>query len=229
MDNNLGFGRPNRGNLTHYGKSGNHIRFTGADAETDKAPQTYVRIMVELSYDTPRPDPDGELRRAAGADIRREVEKALTGDMLATKLGDATVTMRSMVMRQEENLESFGAPVSVTVRPDTEASVYSTADPRADVIPGPPAGQAPLPLVEFQPTEAPELIPAPTAQEARPGFGGVPLPRGPVQPGDLGYVKPHPLDREHEVRNREEIGRQHGATWLPDDDEDLPPNAGSAQ
>jgi hypothetical protein len=109
---------PQKGNLANYGKPP-QMR----DPAADKAPQTYVRLMVELSYDTPRPDPDGALRRECGAAIRRAVEGRLTGEALAAQLGDATVELRAMVMRQESNLEAFGAPTSVTVHPSTETRV----------------------------------------------------------------------------------------------------------
>jgi len=106
-----------KGNLSTYGRD-RHMR-SGMSGEGGKnsgdgsegAPQTYVQLMVELSYDKPRPDPDGALRRECGAAIRRAVEGRLTGDALAAQLGDARVTLRAMVMRQEDSLDDIRSAV----------------------------------------------------------------------------------------------------------------------
>lgn len=116
---------------------------------SEGAPQVYVRLMVELSYDAPRPDPDGALRRECGAAIRREVEKALGGDMLAAKLGDARVTLRALVMRQEMDPGAFGHPAAVDVQGATGGQPirFSPSGPETvPVRPGMPYPHMPEPL-----------------------------------------------------------------------------------
>jgi hypothetical protein len=171
---------PRKGNLSNYGRDPQHRRtdmmepgkYSGDGSEG--APQVYVRFTVELSYDKPRPDPDGALRKECGAAIRRAVEAKLTGEGLAAQLGDATVTLRSMMMRQEEDLEAFGKPVSVTVG--------------AAGSPGEVRFEAASPGVE--------TVPNPTHEEARPSVGTVPLPRDTA--GSIGCFAPVEDDMTHD-------------------------------
>jgi hypothetical protein len=131
-----GFRAPQAGNLSNYRKDP-PVRAETPDPKADKV---YVRILVDLSYDKPHPDPDGALRREAGAHIRRELEKALTGEMLAAKIGDATVNLRALVMRQEDDPKNLGDAVSMTVsnpaaeqaRPAGPVTVQLGSDYRLD-------------------------------------------------------------------------------------------------
>lgn len=219
---------PQKGNLTNYGKQRSNVT---PDPEADKAPQTYVRLMVELSYDTPRPDPDGTLRRECGAAIRRAVEGRLTGEALAAQLGDATVNLRAMMMRQEDTLDAFGPAAGITVHASTggagirfEPGEAPTAEQVAAVE---ASDEGLIPAKDGDVVAGTQThAPAPTAEQARPSLGVVPaVPRGPEQPGDLGYGKPHPLDTaddEDEARLESAITDESGYTHFP-------PNAGSAQ
>lgn len=152
--------KPAKGNLSNYGRDRQHRRRDMPDGSgknsgdgSEGAPQVYVRVLVDVSYDKPRPDPDGSLRRECGAAIRREIEKALTGDLLAAKLGDATVTLRAMVMRQEDSPETLGKSVGLEV-------AGLRFEPGPQTVPNPTHEQARPslgiePAVDDQPTPVP--------------------------------------------------------------------------
>lgn len=221
---------PQKGNLTNYGKTRNHVK--SPDPEADKAPQTYVRMMLEFSYDTPRPDPEGALRRECGAAIRRAVEAKLTSEGLAAQIGDATLTLRSMMMRQEESLEAFEPKPEATnttganmvlVDPDNPEEAAAALRAGFGIVRlGPEYMLDPEGNVVRRP-EARQDIRGPLMGDGSERRWGV-FPPG--EDGRSGTVVLPGTDAEGVT---DPSGYTHAYKEDDEDDEDVPPNAGSAQ
>lgn len=208
--------------------------------EVNPEPQMYVRLQVLLSYPHPFPPEhveqarktreeltvgeetallQSELDRCSRA-IRRAIQKALHDDMLNARLG-GNVTVMSVALRQEDRLDAVQeSPVNTLSIPPWNSM---TSEQQKLVL------AAARPLLDYG-KQLPTFEPEHKFHEPH-----VSVPRGPAQPGDLGYRRPHALDRLDGAKG----GVSDADDWGGEDneralmglglDEDVPPNAGSAQ